>query len=120
MPVSPPALTAMAIDDIAQGSGHGVLDAAAQAAPAMSLAHGVSPIAVNRSLCASPAVRALADRAMRLAAQAPLLGRARSRFRRRWHRSGPLVQPAAQHRPRQRRARACPVWFPPWLGAFLR
>src|SRR5262245_18152267 len=117
MPVRPPALAAMAIDDIAQGSGHDILDAAAQAAAAMSLAHGVSPTAVNRSLCAGPAVRALADRAMRLpaAAEAPRLGRARSRFRRRWHRSGPLVQPAAQHRPRQRRARAraCPVWFPP-------
>src|SRR5262245_58923385 len=44
MPVRSPALAAMAIDDIAQGSGHGVLDATAQAAAAVSLAHGFRPI----------------------------------------------------------------------------
>ena len=32
MPVRPPALAAMAIDDVAQGSGHDILDAGAQAA----------------------------------------------------------------------------------------
>lgn len=44
MPVRPPALAAMAIDDIAQGSGHDILDATAQAAAAVSLAHGLCPI----------------------------------------------------------------------------
>jgi hypothetical protein len=44
MSVRPPALTAMAIDDIAQGSGHDILDATAQAAAAVSLAHGLCPI----------------------------------------------------------------------------
>lgn len=44
MPVRPPALAAMAVDDVAQGSGHGILDAAAQAAAAVSLAHGLGPI----------------------------------------------------------------------------
>src|SRR5262245_5352182 len=44
MPVRPPALTAMAVDDVAQRSGHDILDAAAQAAAAVSLAHGLCPI----------------------------------------------------------------------------
>ena len=44
MPVRSPALAAMAIDDIAQGSGHDILDATAQAAAAVSLAHGLCPI----------------------------------------------------------------------------
>lgn len=44
MPVRSPALAAMAIDDIAQGSVHDILDATAQAAAAVSLAHGLCPI----------------------------------------------------------------------------
>jgi len=44
MPVRPPALAAMAIDNIAHGSGHDILDATAQAAAAVSLAHGLCPI----------------------------------------------------------------------------
>ena len=42
MPVRPPALAAMAVDDVAQGSGHGILDAAAQAAAAVSLLMALS------------------------------------------------------------------------------
>jgi hypothetical protein len=34
----------MAIDDVAQGSGHDILDAGAQAAATVSLAHGRCPI----------------------------------------------------------------------------
>jgi hypothetical protein len=34
----------MAIDDVAQGSGHDILDATAQAAATVSLAHGLCPI----------------------------------------------------------------------------
>jgi hypothetical protein len=48
MPVRPPALAAVAIDDIAQGSSHGILNATAQAAAAVNLAHGLIDTTNNR------------------------------------------------------------------------